>query len=344
MDYRLVEKFRNLAFGLAMISLFSACLFKGGHLVAAAVVAIVLLLVIIAILLFEDRFVPQIDLPDSTLGMDLLIIVGAIVCFCLEESEAVYRFVFGMWVFGFVGAVLDVILLAGKGSFKDKTFKELFHEQLRFPIELDIVLLFWPIYDGYRDGWDTIDTFTYVYMGLLVLDLIHNLIILPSVRRKEKQIVQDYLRQLEEEKDSLVSVDTDTAGLDEETRKLVIDRINLIDHILIGRMAGNAVSSRKANKEIEKVIADRASFIESLALQYAVSHPQAIDRLQQCGLSRYEIGLCCLYHMGYNGKEVKDISDTSMVYHVNSTIRQKLGLKANDINLTTFIRELFGAL
>ena len=75
MDYRLVEKFRNLAFGLAMISLFSACLFKGGQLVAAAVVAIALLLVIIAILLFEDRFVPQIDLPDSTLGMDLLIIV-----------------------------------------------------------------------------------------------------------------------------------------------------------------------------------------------------------------------------------------------------------------------------
>ena len=33
-----------------------------------------------------------------------------------------------------------------------------------------------------------------------------------------------------------------------------------------------------------------------------------------------------------------------MVYHVNSTIRQKLGLKANDINLTTFIRELFGTL
>ena len=43
-----------------------------------------------------------------------------------------------------------------------------------------------------------------------------------------------------------------------------------------------------------------------------------------------------------NGKEVKDISDTSMVYHVNSTIRQKLGLKTNDVNLSTFIRELFG--
>ena len=96
------------------------------------------------------------------------------------------------------------------------------------------------------------------------------------------------------------------------------------------------------NKEIEKVIADRSTFIESLALHYGVSHPQAVERLQQSGLSRYEIGLCCLYYMGYNGKEVKDISDTSMVYHVNSTIRQKLGLKTNDVNLSTFIRELFG--
>ena len=52
-------------------------------------------------------------------------------------------------------------------------------------------------------------------------------------------------------------------------------------------------------------------------------------------------GMCCLYYMGYNGKEVKDISDTSMIYHINSAIRQKLGMKPGDVNLSTFIREIF---
>jgi hypothetical protein len=47
--------------------------------------------------------------------------------------------------------------------------------------------------------------------------------------------------------------------------------------------------------------------------------------------------------MGYSGKEIKDISDTSMVYHVNSAIRQKLGLNTNDVNLSTYIRDLFAS-
>ena len=275
------------------------------------------------------------------MGADILVIVAAIACFCLAETETDFS-ILPMMVLGFAGAILDIVRLIRTGAFKNKSFKDIFDEQLRLPLFLDVIILFWPIHDGFKNGWDSLEAADFVFIGLLTLDLIHNLIILPSVNRKEKQIVREYLEQLENEKESLASVNIDTNGFDEETRKLVIDRIDLIDHILIGRMSGNALFSRKVNKEIEKVIADRSSFIESLALHYGVSHPQAVERLQQSGLSRYEIGLCCLYYMGYNGKEVKDISDTSMVYHVNSTIRQKLGLKTNDVNLSTFIRELFG--
>lgn len=339
MNYKLAEQLKSLCWSLAITCMFSSFIFEKGHPIAAFILVTVLTLFTIFFILFEHKLM-NFDLPEPSLGTDIMLIVAAIVV-CLAESIP-----FGillMMALGLAGAVLDIVRLAGKGAFKDKTFKEIFDEQLRFPIELDFVLLFWPIYEGFKVGWDKLDTLAYVCIGLLVLDLIHNLIVLPSTYRREKQIINDYLQQLKSEKETLVRVDAETADLDEETKKLVIDRINLIDHILIGKMAGNTLSSRKANKEIEKVIADRASFIESLALQYSVSHPQAIDHLQQNGLSRYEIGLCCLYHMGYNGKEVKDISDTSMVYHVNSAIRQKLGLKSNDINLTTFIRELFSA-
>ena len=339
MNFKLAEQLKNLCWSFAIICLFSSFLFEKGHPIAAFILATVLTLFKVTLILFEHKLM-NIDLPEASLGADILLIVAAFVV-GLEESKHFGLLV--MMALCFVGAVLDIVRLAGTGAFKNKSFKEVFDEQLRFPIFLDLVLLFWPIYEGFKVGWDKLDTFAYVCIGLLVLDLIHNLIVLPGNYRKQKQIINEYLQQLNNEKEALVRVDTETADLDEETKKLVIDRINLIDHILIGKMAGNTLSSRKANKEIEKVIADRASFIESLALQYSVSHPETIDHLRQSGLSRYEIGLCCLYHMGYNGKEVKDISDTSMVYHVNSTIRQKLGLKTNDINLTTFIRELFSA-
>ncbi len=342
MNCKLIEKLKNLAWALAVIYLICAYMYKVGHTMGAVIVATVLLLLVLAILIFEDKILPDINLPECSFGLDVLLIVGAIVFVCAAETETDYSLA-PLFVLMFVGAVLDIVRLIGTGAFKDKSFKEVFDEQLRLPIDFDILLLFWPIYHGFKHGWDDLGTLEFVYMGLLILDLIHNLIILPSVRRKEKEIIRDYLEQLKNEKESLASVNTDAAGLDEETKQLVIDRIDLIDNILIGKMAGNAVYSRKVNKEIEKVIADRTSFIESLALHYAVSHPQAIEQLQQSGLSRYEIGLCCLYHMGYNGKEVKDITDTSMIYHVNSTIRQKLGLKTNDVNLSTFIRELFAA-
>ena len=340
MNYKLAEQLKHLCWSLAITCMFSSSLFEKGHQIAAFILATVLTLSAATLILFEHKLIMNLDLPKASLGTDIFFIVGGFGV-CLEESMS-----FGlltMLALFVAGAVLDIFHLAGKGAFKDKTFKEIFDEQLRFPIELDFLLLFWPIYRGFKEGWYALETIEYVCIGLLVLDLIHNLIILPGNYRKQKQIIDEYFQQLENEKEALVRVDAETADLDEETKKLVIDRINLIDHILIGKMAGNTLSSRKANKEIEKVIADRASFIESLALQYSVSHPEAIDHLRQSGLSRYEIGLCCLYHMGYNGKEVKDISDTSMVYHVNSTIRQKLGLKSNDINLTTFIRELFSA-
>ena len=339
MDYKLIDKLKHLSWSLAVVYLIALYIFRGGHPIGAVIVATIMLFVDIAI--FLDRKSMSIDLPECTLGIDLFLVFVSVCFVCLAETETDYRSL-PMAVLMFVGAVLDIIRLVGTGAFRDKSFKEIFDEQLRFPIELDIILLFWPILQGCKEGWNSLDTYEYVAIGLVVLDLIHNLIVLPSVFRKRKQLINDYYQQLENEKDSLASVNIDTTGFDEETKKLVLDRIDLIDHILIGRMSGNAVFSRKVNKEIERVVADRASFIESLALHYAVSHPQAVDRLQQSGLSRYEIGLCCLYYMGYNGKEVKDITDTSMVYHVNSTIRQKLGLKTNDVNLSTFIRELFG--
>ena len=297
MDDKLFRKVISLLFFLGGDYLISAYIYVSGHPVMAGIVAAIILFFSITTV-FIDRKYSDLDhlLPSwNTLATDsLMILVSIPFIICAADAEE-YVFFLPMMVLLFVGAFLDIIRMFKAGTFKDKTFKELFHEQLRLPIELDAVLLFWPLYEGFTKGWNTLGTFDYVVIGLLTLDLIHNALILPAKYRKEKQLLTEYLQQLENEKASLNSVDTLMPDLDDETKRLIIDRINLIDQVLIGKMSGNTVFTRKANKEIEKVIADRSSFIKSLALRFAVSHPQAVGQLQQQGLSRYEIGLCCLY-------------------------------------------------
>ena len=150
---------------------------------------------------------------------------------------------------GFVASLLDVFRLIMQGAFKDRSFGTLFHEQLRLPVWVDVVLLFWPVYSGFTDGWNTLGAAGFAAIGLLVLDLIHNVVILPSVIRKEKQIYADYIRDLQNEKTALARVDTDKAAFDEETKALLVDRIELIDRILIGRISGNAVFNRRTDRD-----------------------------------------------------------------------------------------------
>ena len=288
MDYKLIEKIKTLLCGLVCVFLVYAYFFKHGHPVVASIVAAISLLTILALLIFVQDPFPDLKMPDDpNLASSSLLIIGAIYCICFEAEEMDLTTMPLVLLIGFGVGALDVVQLVGEGALKNKSFKEIFNEQLRLPLWFDVLLLFWPIYQGFKDGWDSLESFYFVAIGLFTLDLIHNLIILPSLIRKERETIREYCRQLENEKKSLASVNIDTAGLDEETKKLVIDRIDLIDHILIGRMSGNALFSRKVNKEIERVVADRASFIESLTLHYAVSHPQAVDRLQQSGLARY---------------------------------------------------------
>lgn len=342
-DSGILKKVTDLLYFLAFDYLLASFIYEKGHPVAAGIAA-VFLMAISVITVFRDRQFPDMAFPESTLAFDGTLMILAILYICSPSAETKRDGQFlPIMALGFVASLLDVFRLIMQGAFKDRSFGTLFHEQLRLPVWVDVVLLFWPVYSGFTDGWNTLGAVGFAAIGLLVLDLIHNVVILPSVIRKEKQIYADYIRDLQNEKTALAQVDTDKAAFDEETKALLVDRIELIDRILIGRISGNVVFNRRTDREVEKVIADRSSFIESLALHFSFSHPRAIEQLQKQGLSRYEIGLCCLYFMGYNGKEVKDISDTAMIYHVNSAIRQKLGLSANDVNLSTYIRALFDA-
>lgn len=339
MNYKLIKKIIILLYALFCVNLITAVVLLKGNPAAAAITATVLVVLAIISVSVETK-ASKLEIPEPSLAMDIMVIMMGLM-FLFHVDEASILVMLPAVILALAAAILDVVCLFGLGEFKGKTLKGVFNEQLRLPLGLDLVLLFWPLKEGFSEGWDTFEAIDYVLITLIVLDIIHNIVILPSVYRKEKQIVTDYFMDLEKEKKALEQVCKEKIDIDDDAKQLLVDRINLIDKILISRMSGNISFIRKTEKEVEKIIADRSSFIESLALHYIVSHPEAVSKLQECGLSQYEIGLCCLYYMGFNGKEVKEISDTSMVYHVNSTIRQKLGLNSTDENLSTYIRGLF---
>lgn len=80
-----------------------------------------------------------------------------------------------------------------------------------------------------------------------------------------------------------------------------------------------------------------------IGLIYAATYPGFVSKLSGYGLTVEEIGLCCMYVSGYSAKELNPQNNTYQAYIENVAIRQKLGLDANGIKLTTWLKSLFDA-
>ena len=181
MDYKLLDKLKALLFFLSGNYLVFAGIYAKGHPVVAGIVAILLLFISLAFVIFDRDYFPGLDLPDDicNLAVDTLLIVIAILYFCFDEEETGVTFM-PIIILGVGAAALDIVRLVGTGAFKNKSFKEIFNEQLHLPLFLDVVLLFWPLYHGFTEGWDSVHTIEFVGIGFFAFDLIHNLIILPG--------------------------------------------------------------------------------------------------------------------------------------------------------------------
>lgn len=193
-DSGILKKVTALFYFLACDYLLASFIYEKGHPVAAGIAA-VFLIVISVIMVFKDRQFPDL-LEESTLAFDGAMMILAILYICSPSAETKRDGQFlPLMALGFVASLLDVFRLVRQGAFKDRSLGTLFHEQLRLPVCLDVVLLFWPFYYGFTEGWNTLGAVGFAAIGLLVLDLIHNVVILPSVIRKEKQVYSDYLHR-----------------------------------------------------------------------------------------------------------------------------------------------------
>ncbi len=185
------------------------------------------------------------------------------------------------------------------------------------------------------------------FIMLVMLAVIFYIRFRLKINQMEKALAQQetekYRRlyvQIEEEKENLTELLSQNEELDPRMKETISNRLKLLNQFFTAYITGNRDLDKKANREIEKLLADKEVFMSSTRLAFAGSHPDFIRHLESCGLTEWEINYCCLYALGLKGKEIGDYIQFKSHFNNSSEIRKKLGLTEHDINLGTYIRNL----
>jgi len=129
---------------------------------------------------------------------------------------------------------------------------------------------------------------------------------------------------------------------DEKAMAIIKERLAILDRILAAHITDNPAFDRIAEKNIDSLVNDRESFLDSCRVIVTNTHPAFAKVLTDAGLTDWEIGYCCLYILGLRGKEVGEYTRKKRHYIIDHEIRQKLGLDEHDTNLSLYLRKLLG--
>lgn len=157
---------------------------------------------------------------------------------------------------------------------------------------------------------------------------------------QEKEHYRLQYELLRDEHGSLQQLLADGNRLNARAREAVSHRLTLLNDFIKAHLAGDGSESES---RIVRQLADKETFMQSVREAFAVSHPDFIRRLQDHGLTDWEVGYCCLYALGLSGKEVGRYINSSAYYKTNSIIRKKLELDSHSTNLNLYIRQLMEA-
>lgn len=161
-----------------------------------------------------------------------------------------------------------------------------------------------------------------------------------TLAEKEAERYKLLYQQVEYEKDNLSEILSYNQELDKEARDVIAKRLELLNKFFTVYITNNSEINRRANKELEELLADKSEFMSSTRLAFAGSNPDFIDYLERHNLTEWEIEYCCLYALGLKGKEIGTYINMRSHYNISSEIRDKLGLAESDTNLGIYIRKL----
>lgn len=177
-------------------------------------------------------------------------------------------------------------------------------------------------------------------MAVILLALCLSVSMIAAIIRKirikdeEQRELQAKIDILMEELKALSRIET----YNEEGRRIISERLSLIDSFVVSRTLNDKEIGKKANEILQEIIDDREEFIRETRIVFAHSSPRFMKYLVDNGLTEKEIEHCCLYAIGLNGKMVTNFTRKKRHYHMGSEIRKKLGLEEHDTNLSIHIR------
>lgn len=146
------------------------------------------------------------------------------------------------------------------------------------------------------------------------------------------------IRNLESERDNLEKELEQHKGMTAESRKIIMQRIKMLNSIIAREITANEKYSREYDKWIKMVWNDSNYFVKANVELLNATHPSFMEFLRDHGLTEEEIEYTCLYAIGISAGEVGKYLNKPSHRNLSSEIRKKLGLKVTDTNLGIFVR------
>ena len=182
-----------------------------------------------------------------------------------------------------------------------------------------------------------------ILSAVIVIYLIRQQLKIRTAEKKQLEIEKKRYEQLYAdaiaERDALTKMIEDSSVKD-ETKAVIRERLEVLNKVIISHITDTSSANKKAYQELEALVADRDSFIESTRLTIEGNNPGFITALREAGLTDEEINICCLYVIGLKGKDIKTYTNQSRLYIQSAEIRHKLGLTENDTNLSIYLRNM----
>ena len=179
--------------------------------------------------------------------------------------------------------------------------------------------------------------------SLLVIMIIRRRLQISHAKNRELEVEKQKYEQLYAdaiaERDALTKMVEDSS-VKAETKAVIKARLDVLNKVIISQITGTTSANKKAYEELELLLADNETFIESTRLTIEGNNPEFITALKSRGLTDEEINICCLYAIGLKGKDIKAYTSQPRHYNQSADIRHKLGLTESDTNLSIFIRDM----
>jgi hypothetical protein len=159
------------------------------------------------------------------------------------------------------------------------------------------------------------------------------------ILENEKALYENMYKEVLSERDTLNGM-LANSSVREETMTIIRNRLEVLNAIVVSHLSDRESDNKRANEQLQNLIANREVFIKSTRLTLEENYPHFFAYLHDKGLKEFEIDFCCLYAIGMKGKEVKAYTNLSRHYKDCSEVRQKLGLAESDTNLSVFLQKL----